>query len=84
MLFLIDVSIYDENERVKTLSKDKRTLKLASDPLRCCKAREAINSCSSFTLTLTLPQERDIEEGGRLSCGDVEVAGVGAGGGGGG
>lgn len=63
---------------------DKHTLKLASDPLRCCRAREAISSCSSLILTLTLPHERDMEEGVRLTCGGVEAAGVGAGGGGGG
>lgn len=61
---------------------NKTTLKLASEPLRCCRAREAINSCSSLTLTLTLPQERDIEEGGRFICGGVDGTGAGAGGGG--
>jgi len=67
-----------------TFFKYRHTLKLASDPLRCCRAREAINSCSSLTFTLTLPHERDMEEGGRFNCGGVEGAGVGAGGGGGG
>jgi len=65
-------------------SWEQRTLKLASDPLRCCKARDAIKSCSSLMLTLTLPHERDIEEDGRFSCGGVEAGGIGAGGGGGG
>lgn len=75
------VKNYKDNQK---LLRDQHTLKLASDPLRCCKARDAISSCSSLILTLTLPHERDMEEDGRFNCGGVEGAGVGAGGGGGG
>jgi hypothetical protein len=74
-------SLANGNESDSVLELD---LKLASDPLRCCKARDAISSCSSLILTLTLPHERDMEEDGRFSCGGVEGAGVSAGGAGGG
>lgn len=42
-----------------------------------------MSSCSSLTLTPTLPHERDMDEGGRGRCWGVELAGAGAGGGGG-
>lgn len=70
------IAAYDRKQ------SDKFTLKLASDPLRCCKARDAINSCSSLTLTPTLPQERDIDECGRICWDWADCAGAGAGGGG--
>lgn len=74
-------SLANGNESDSVLELD---LKLASDPLRCCRARDEISSCSSLMLTLTLPHERDMEEDGRFNCNCVEGTGVGANGGGGG